>query len=477
MTQIERMSAVVTLATGFSAAAAIVLTKVPNALFAKDEVFVDICAALFVVAVTVAVELFELIAANRRLAVKNRELQIDAAHEAFIKATQSCDRYLTWEEAALETLYPQATFTLCGRRYVALRVETPSRFGAVRSGKNSLDFAELVSLKQPVYQGEESFTDQGESYLQYVTSDGGIVRYPDRHGFEPLRWNFDGSEPLVELGVNRFRDMVATGVPLQRELYDDFLRGTSPKHVAAPRRRELGLLKPELPIARSGFRPTLSVQALTIIVRDGVPRVITMVRSDEVAARQGWLQFPPSGALEVFGLPPEDDVVELRRHADPGASLRREFIEELFAVDEWQAANKETYDNLEVSPTGARLKSAFSSGAAEVRFLGVVADVVGMRGELSFLIVARDVDWEIKRGLEAKSQPTQKTFKELSELLSDPKKRVNPSSAALLRLAIDSGALADLGLITRESAAELFGASEASGPDIDAATSPRSPNV
>jgi hypothetical protein len=374
-------------------------------------------------------------------------------HKRFLHVTQDDAKYMQWEREVLARLYPDAVFRLGALDYVALIKHAPRPIE--HTGHNALRFPELARLTDPRVQAEESYSRGARSYLAYATRDDvKIIRYPQRLGYVPLSWNSGGA---IALGVARFGDMIATGIDLQRELYDQYIRRVSAAGVVLKRREELGLLDGHIPVSKTGFRPVLSVQALTIIVNDGVPQVLVMERSNKVAFRQGWWQFPPSGAMEVFGDIAEDDEDELEKHSDPGASLRREFIEELFGIDELQAAEDDTFENLEVSPDGRKLSDAFACGAAKAIFMGVVADAVGLRGELCFLIVARDVAWEFKKGIEANKKLTQKTFDALANLLARPNAKINPTSAALLRLAIDGGHLSREGLISMEKAVELFG--------------------
>ncbi len=372
--------------------------------------------------------------------------------------------YLKWERAVLGRLYAEDVFTLCGNRYVAIRRVAPRDLRTPRIGNDALKFCDLVVLKgAKIAERESEYSAEGRAYLQYAKQRR-IVRDPERLGFEPLHWNLHSDGPLVELGVSRFRDTVATEAALRWEMYEQYAHGANATEVVLPLRVKLNLIGSAIPYSRPGFRPMLSVKALSVLVQDGIPKLVVMKRSDEVASYQGFWQFPPAGSMEVFGIVEEDDPDELRNHSDPGASLRREFIEELFGVDEWQAAKDETFTSLETSPKGERLRQAFEGGSASVTFMGIVADTVTLRGELSFLILVHNAKWELRRGVEARSELQVKTFAEVASLLSRDGLHLDPASAALLRLAIDSGALEEAGILTRAETVQLFDGEEYSEP-------------
>jgi hypothetical protein len=338
-----------------------------------------------------------------------------------------------------------------------MRRSSPSAFAASRSGRAAFRFDDLVKVRE--YQAHaEQYNQEVADYLAVMTQAGGPVRFPDRLGYAVLQYHFDGIQPFVEVGLTRYRDTIASGFRLQNELYRQS-RIVRPERVWTPLREGMGLVENKLAVFQTGqqaFHPALGVQALVVIVRNGVPGVVLMTRSMHLAARPGWLQFPPSGGMEFFGNDPENISSDLISQSDPGLSLCRELMEELFAAEESET-DWELFDSLVVSEFGTRLETAFEDGSADVRFLGVVADAMTGRPELSFLIVAREVDWEIRQSEESRVVPSLESFPNLAALLADPAVHLCPSSAGLLRLAIDSGALVEAEVLSDDVGSALFG--------------------
>jgi len=377
--------------------------------------------------------------------------------QTFLSVTQFDADYLAWQSSVLAALYPLDVFQLCGQQNVSMRRFAPSAFSSPRTGFDAFNFSDLVDLKR-VRSRRELVSDESSRFVDYMTRPGGPVRFPDRSGFEPLRWNFDESSPFVEMGVTRYRDMMACGFDLQYEIFQQY-GSVAPKQVVTPMRHRLGLLRDRLAVARTdfhSFHPSFGVQALVVIVRGGVPRVVLMTRSMHLAALPGWLQFPPSGAMEAFDIADEWNIEEYRRQMDPGRALRREFLEELFDVSESKSGGWDAFQMLSVSPDGTRLGEAFTNGSASVQFVGVVADSMTFRPELSFVIVAHEVDWELIHSDEAKVLPSMVTFEDLAAKLSHPEVQLCPSSASLLRLAIDSNCLDVAGVLSSADASRLF---------------------
>lgn len=375
------------------------------------------------------------------------------AYLAFRALTETNKEYLDWESAFLYSRYPGRSVKLCGRSYPAMTQVPVSRSTEWRSGQVLINFSDLTMLENMEIHSEQ-YDSKTNLFIRCAHNDGkGEIRYPDRVGYEAIEWSFDGSRPLLTVGLSRYRDTAAGGYRLQAELIDRWENGAK-----TPLRDALSDFGNAPPITRPDqkFHATLGVQALVVIVGDEDAEVVMMRRSATHATRAGWLQFPPSGAMEVFGSTTDENFSNLRKESDPAASLRREFVEELFGVDELQSGIDGIYENLAVSKHGELLGTAFREKRAVVRFLGIAWDMATLRPELSFLIIARNVPWELKAGSETK-ELFRAPFAEVSRRIRSSDSRLNSTSAALLRLALDSGALYEDGILRREDAERYFG--------------------
>lgn len=382
--------------------------------------------------------------------------------------------YLSWERNYLSWKYPKNCFILAGKLHIASIVPAPASISDYRTGgEKAFQFDELIRLSNKKENGD--FIENRASWnnpartldlwkrridaILYIASckRRGLIRRADKLGFEPLKWNIDDKEFVIDVGVARYRAMAATTWLLRLELYENFLKDREPDKCVTPRRNGVSFDINKLTYRCNSLRPTLGVQALTIVVKDNTPEVIMFDRSVKTSSRQGWHQFIPSGGHEVFG-EIKPDLSTLEKHTDPGRSLAIECIEELLGSDKFQGGYRMGTHSIFETPEGRELIEPFKHGRAKIRFLGVVTDAVMLRPELSFVIFAKDPGWNYILGEEAGDEISPRTFGELAEFLKKDDTRLNPSSAALLRLAIDSGAISkELPEFSQERLLALFG--------------------
>lgn len=387
-------------------------------------------------------------------------------YRSYVAMIESDPTYHAWEAAALRKLYPTHTFTICGSNHVAICIPGPSRFTSVCKPDLAMVYEDLVTpaftAATPLSEifSPEDLSDSAKRYLEFQITSGG-VRFPERAGFEPKVWHLDAdSGPLVTVGAVRFGDMIATMYELQLELYQCYKKGVQPTESTVPLRYAFGLIGNAfvsvLPAARPGYHPILGVQALTVLYDRTTPKFVTFTRvGSNISTRPGWKQFPPAGAMETFGKPNSGEGF-VNAAVDPGDSLLREFIEEIFGVKEFEEPDLSAHRNLRRHREALVVLDALKNGDATIRFLGIVADPVSFRAELSFLIVVKDLGWQLKAGNESVAAPEPLTLSGLSAWLRDGSGPLNPSSAGLLRLAIESGALADEGIADQATLNTMF---------------------
>ena len=168
-------------------------------------------------------------------------------------------------------------------------------------------------------------------------------------------------------------------------------------------------------------------------------KVLVIKRSQDVAAKPGFLQFVPSGGFEVFENSDAHNKRELVENFSVKNALFREYIEELFGIEEFEfGQGGETISKVNNYSQVKEIENMIDNGTAKLVFLGSAVDLTGLRHELSFALVIND-DRYCKNIFKSNSESKKierYSFKDIEEI--EEKYKINPTSAALWQLFTES---------------------------------------
>lgn len=189
-----------------------------------------------------------------------------------------------------------------------------------------------------------------------------------------------------------------------------------------------------------GRASEFGVQMLTIIKdTDCKYKVLTIKRSDKVAARKGYWQFIPSGGFEVFEREGKLDKRALEENYSVTHALLREFVEEVYGEPEFgDIKNGESLRKIDNHEEVQYIYSLIDKGQAEFIFLGSAVDIIGLRHELSFALIIHDGKYGKKtfKSNEESTKIERFTFEDIYNI--EDKSMINPASVALWKLFVES---------------------------------------
>lgn len=260
---------------------------------------------------------------------------------------------------------------------------------------------------------------QNKWYSEYSTILEGKLRYPNRPGYMLDRITTDDSGCFDKLSVHvgTFAENVYSTHVLEYELYQaylafgqkdlndstiwnqlkDFLSIRNKIHQEVP-----DIYAPEFNskmknslLSGKGRDSLLSVQMLVVIKskRNKQYEVKIIQRSDNVVIKPGVWQFIPSGGFEILNDSDDNvyDDIELEENFSPGCAVFREYLEEFFNAPEFEGGgNGSIEERLLKDPAIIHIEKMLKEGTAELRFLGSVLDLAGLRHELSFALIIHD---------------------------------------------------------------------------------------
>lgn len=299
-------------------------------------------------------------------------------------------------------------------------------------------------------------------YLKYKWLVGKNIKAPDRPGFmlDKLICN--------ERGMIQFRAFVGTYAEnvysnhvLEYELYklyrlywkkkrsmeqlcrDSHIRNAM--HVSALCGEKCAEQMKKSLESGEGRQSLLGVQMLVLIRKADDYTISIIERSKSVAVAPGRFQLVPSGGFEIFNeSQTEYSTFEIKDNYSAGCAVFREYLEEIFGVEECEGTGTGSVKEMLNKDTRIReLEEMLSNGKAEFRFLGSVMDLAGLRHELSFVLVIHDEQYQ---GNQFKGNEEGKNRKIISDVyLSDFENRkdiwknLHGPSAAMWMLFKNSG--------------------------------------
>lgn len=268
------------------------------------------------------------------------------------------------------------------------------------------------------------------------------IRRPKMQGFmlENFRWEKDRITG-VQAWTGTYEQNVYTSHVLEYELYQAYRkkqRGAT--RLSLPLRDAIQAGHTAREVLQTGCNRAslLGVQLLIVFknARDGAYRVLTIKRSEDVAARPGFYQFVPSGGFEVYENSDEHDPLELRENYNVLWAIYREYMEELIlgkGNDYEYGQGGETVSKIEREDAVKDIEQMIQAGTAQFVFLGSVIDLCGLRHELSFALKIDDPAYS-ERTFHSNSESKKINRYTLDELKVLDRSKINPASAGLWHL-------------------------------------------
>ena len=267
---------------------------------------------------------------------------------------------------------------------------------------------------------------KNDYYAEYSQILEGKIRYPNRPGYmlDELVLNDDGVVDQIRVHVGTYAENVYSCHVLEYEMYRafqafgnedledpavwqkvrNFLIIRNRIHGDTGVKGDPGFYDRMYSSLLKGERrdSLLSVQMLVVAKskRTGKYEVKIIQRSKQVAVAPGIFQFIPAGGFEILNDSDDNiyDDIELEENFSPGCAVFREFLEELFNVPELEGGGTGSVeDRLLKDPRIVEIEEMLQDGRAALQFLGSVMDLVGLRQELSFVLVIHDPSFSQKR--------------------------------------------------------------------------------
>jgi hypothetical protein len=147
----------------------------------------------------------------------------------------------------------------------------------------------------------------------------------------------------------------------------------------------------------SGRSAALSVATVILTAtRKGGYAALLTPRSGEVATHKFFNHVAPSGILS----PLDVDLVSLHEEFSVRRNILREYLEELYSVEEYEVGTKPSHE-IESEPEILRLQGLIESGQANLYYTGVSVNLLTLRPEICTLLLVRDPAWITREPVEA----------------------------------------------------------------------------
>lgn len=189
----------------------------------------------------------------------------------------------------------------------------------------------------------------------------------------------------------------------------------------------------------SGRASLMSVQIMVLIKNiNGKYDCLRIRRSENVAAKAGFLQFVPSGGFEAFN---DGDSIDIQRsNYSINKVLFRELGEECFGLSESKDFIRKPVEIIYENEYIKAILKLIKQGKAQYEFIGIAESLAGLRPEFCFLLVIKDptIASHIVCNSETDSTITLIDIVEMEKpefWNADDRKKLNCTSAALWQLA------------------------------------------
>ena len=347
--------------------------------------------------------------------------------------TMQDPKFIKFQTEVLMSFYGQDFFTyVFGNKYPVYCI----------GGNVNYPFKELCIEK---FSKENNIQFQKNKYYKkYKKVIEANIKRPKMQGFMLDRFLLDVEGKIVGMKtwVGTYDENVYTSHILEYELYEEYLKCKIKPETSCLKnltlRNEIhnNLEIEEVLVSGCNRAALLGVQLLIVFKSkiDGRYQVLTIKRSEDVAAKPGFYQFVPSGGFEVFENSDEHSEHELRENYNILWAIYREYMEELVLGKENDyeyGQGGETIAKIEKEKMILQIKEYIENKTAHFEFLGSVVDLCGLRNELSFVLRIDDVSFgDLTFKSNNESIKINRFFIDEIQNSLDVEK-INPSSAAL----------------------------------------------
>jgi len=313
---------------------------------------------------------------------------------------------------------------------------------------NELNEPNNLNLKDRRYNFKKSCY-----YKKYKRVISKSIKRPLMQGYmlENYKFNTEGKINGLSAWVGTYEENVYTSHILEYEIYHMYIRhrkNLSKIDIEALARKELPIRnqihenRSVANVLSSGCaRASLLGVQMLILFKDKncAYKVLAIKRSQDVAAKPGFIQFVPSGGFEVFENSDAHNKRELLENFSVKNALFREYVEELFGIEEFEfGQGGETINKVINYPQVKEIQNMIDNGIAKFVFLGSAVDLNTLRHELSFALVINDDKYceNIFKSNSESKKIERYSFEDIEEI--EEKYKINPTSAALWKLFIES---------------------------------------
>lgn len=350
-----------------------------------------------------------------------------ARYEAALNSTE----FVQFQTRVLKDYYGAEYFTtVFGHEYPVYCIP----------GKGTYPFTDFCI--QPLGADKNFPIDQNRTCKQYRKLVSPNIHRPKMQGFmlENFRWE-NNRITGVKAWTGTYEQNVYTSHVLEYELYLAYRKQKNGAPLPAlPLRDAIQAGHTAQEVLQTGCNRAslLGVQLLIVFknAKDGSYQVLTIKRSEDVAARPGFYQFVPSGGFEVYENSDEHDILELRENYNVLWAIYREYMEELILGKENDyeyGQGGETVSKIEREGAVKEISRMIQAGTAQFVFLGSVIDLCGLRHELSFALKIDDPSYS-ELTFRSNSESKKINRYTLEELQYLDCTKINPASAGLWHL-------------------------------------------
>jgi hypothetical protein len=147
----------------------------------------------------------------------------------------------------------------------------------------------------------------------------------------------------------------------------------------------------------SGRSAAVSVATVMLAATPGGRHAILLTpRSGEVATHKFFNHVAPSGIFSPLDI----DLSTLREEFSVRRNIFREYLEELYSVEEYEIGTKPSHE-IENEPEIQRLNQLIEDGGAQLYYTGVSVNLFTLRPEICTLLLILDTSWITKEPAEA----------------------------------------------------------------------------
>lgn len=346
------------------------------------------------------------------------------------------DDFIDFQKGILKKYYGEEVFTtVFGEEYPVFCIK----------GNVKYPFTQLC---ENGFSRDKNLPFKNKFYKKYKTVVGQNIYRPKMQGFMLDNFILNDSKEITGMNtwVGTYEENVYTSHVLEYELYNYYIKYKKGNKLDIQqlelRNKIHNGIDKKLGLYKGENRASLLGVQLLIVCKDFKThryQVLTIKRSEDVAAKPGFYQFVPSGGFEVYENSDEHDDHELKENYNVLWAVYREYLEELIMGKENEyeyGQGGETIAKLEREEAIQEITNYIDNKEARFEFLGSVTDLCGLRNELSFVLRIDNIKYS-KKNFKSNSESKKIERFYIDEIEIDPKK-INPPSAALWHLFIES---------------------------------------